>query len=108
MVKKINYVKSNKKFSELRKNALTLDELEKDFSDEDKKIIEKERKYYELLMQMRKTREKKGLTQTKLAKISGIPRTTLVKIESGYRNVTIEKLLVIADALDKKLEIRFV
>jgi len=53
------------------------------------------------------TREKKGLTQEQLSKLSGVPRTTIAKIESGNRNVTIEKLMVIAGAMGKSLEIKF-
>ncbi len=40
----------------------------------------------ELLMSMTSKRLNQGLTQAKLAETSGVPRTTISKIESGSRN----------------------
>jgi transcriptional regulator with XRE-family HTH domain len=37
-----------------------------------------------------------------------IPRSTISKIESGKRNICFDKLVQIAEALGKDLEIRFV
>jgi len=105
---KITYIKTNKGLNDFKKLGVTLDEMAKDFTKEEKQEIEKERRYYELLMKMRRMREKKGLTQEKLSVLSGVPRTTIAKIEAGNRNVTVEKLMVIADAMGTTLDIRFV
>jgi len=57
---------------------------------------------------LKELRSKKKLTQEDLAIISGIPRTTISRIETGKRNISIDKLIMIANALDRDLEIRFV
>jgi len=101
----IEYVKTTKTLEEIRKLGVPLSELEKNFTEEDKK--EKEQRYYETLLAMKKLRERKNLTQQKLSRLSGIPRTTITKIESGNRNVTIDKLMSIAAAMDTTLVIKF-
>ena len=45
-------------------------------------------------------RKKHGWTQEKFAKISGVERSSLARIESGGVNSTINKLRQIAKALD--------
>lgn len=60
------------------------------------------------LREIQELREKYQLTQYQLSIKSGIPRSTISKIENGKRNVSFDKLLKIADALDKDLEIKFV
>jgi len=57
---------------------------------------------------LKELRSKKKLTQEDLAIISGVPRTTISRIETGKRNISIDKLIMIANALDRDLEIRFV
>ncbi len=57
---------------------------------------------------LKELRSKKKLTQEDLAIISGVPRTTISRIETGKRNISIDKLILIANALDRDLEIRFV
>jgi DNA-binding XRE family transcriptional regulator len=73
---------------------------------ERKESIEEEVKYYETLYALREEREKLGYTQEDLSQKTGIPRETINRIESGRRNVTLDKLLSIASAM--KLEIKFV
>jgi DNA-binding XRE family transcriptional regulator len=70
--------------------------------------IENRKKYYSTLMDLYKVRSTSGITQQELADRSGIPRATISKIESGVRNVTIETLMKLAEALGKKLEINLV
>lgn len=54
---------------------------------------------------IKKYREKKNLTQTELAKISGISRSIIVGLEAGtYTTTTTDTLLKIAKALDVKVE----
>ena len=60
------------------------------------------------LRQIRELRENYQITQDTLSIKSGVPRSTISKIETGKRNVSIEKLIKIANALGKDLEIRFV
>jgi len=50
---------------------------------------------------LRKTRELKGLSQEKLARLSDVANNTIVKIEVGKnKNPTLETLKKIAKALD--------
>ena len=50
-------------------------------------------------------RLEKKLTQTELAKISGVSRTVIAQLESGVRiNVTVETMLKISKALGKSVE----
>ncbi|BAN74257.1 MULTISPECIES: helix-turn-helix transcriptional regulator [Lacticaseibacillus] len=50
-------------------------------------------------------REEAGLTQAKLAEKSGVPKTTIVRIENGS-NTTIETLTKLANALGRPLTLR--
>ncbi len=81
----------------------------------DKYISKEQQKLNEIRAHMRvatrrlkEEREKTGMTQEILASKAGIPRTTLTKIESGYQNVSILKLMKVADAMDMDLEIQLV
>ena len=50
-------------------------------------------------------RRKKGLTQRKLAKISGVSYNTIIKIErGGIPNPTIETVLKLSQALNIKID----
>ena len=104
----ISYYKTKKSPKEIKKMTVSLKELDKDFTEEEKRQIRVQAKYYETLMGLRQLRKKRNLTQEKLAKKAKIPRTTVSKIESGNRNVTVETLMNLAHAMGKKLEIRFV
>lgn len=54
---------------------------------------------------VKRFRKKRGLSQDKLAKLSDVTLTTLVKIESGAnKNPTIKTLKKIADALEVSLD----
>jgi alanine racemase len=53
---------------------------------------------------IRNTRQSAGLTQEELAIKTGIPRTTIAKIESGFRNTTLKTLLTLTSALNIDLE----
>ena len=54
---------------------------------------------------IKKYRLKKGISQDKLAKLSDITYTTLVKIESGVNNnPTIKTLKKISDGLDVRVD----
>lgn len=88
-----------------RPSTMTLDEFVKDFSPEQRRIVEEETRYYYLLTSFREAREKQGITQAELAQSANVDRVTLNRIESGLRNATIGTLDKIAHALGMKLEI---
>jgi len=104
---KINKIKTRKSLKYIRENSVSFDVIEKSFSKKDLNIIDKYIKEYDLLFKIREERRKKRLTQEKLARLANLPRTTITKIESGRRNVTIATLLSIARALGKELVIEF-
>ncbi len=92
-----------------KKNLITIEEyIKKNFTSEDVKEIERVANQRIALREMKELREKYGYSQDTLSIKSGIPRSTISKIETGNRNVSISKLVQIANALDRDLEIRFV
>jgi len=54
--------------------------------------------------QIKKQRAEKGLSQTRLAEICGMEKSSLSKIESGLVNVSFLSLLKISKALEVSLE----
>ena len=77
----------------------------KDLTPKEQKIIDQEKKYYHLVVSLKKKRKQLGLTQQKLAKLAELPRTTITKVESGYRNTTLQTLMSIAQAMGSEFEI---
>ncbi len=54
---------------------------------------------------IKQVREAKGITQEKLAELSGVSRGTIVALESGEAKITTTKTLVkLADALNTTVE----
>src|SRR4051812_29758781 len=49
-------------------------------------------------------REKRGLTQSALAKLSGVPRSTVANLESGDGNPSLQNLARISGSLQVSLE----
>lgn len=90
----------------LRENSIPLKEFGKDFTKGEKQVVEDEKRYYKMVVGLRKARQAKGLTQEELARKAKLPRTTITKIESGSRNATLKTLMTLAGAMGKKLEIR--
>jgi putative transcriptional regulator len=88
--------------------TISLEEFTQGFTDKQKKIVENEMRYYDVLNSLKKIRKEVGLTQAELASKADIPRTTVTKIESGKYNPTLSTLMVLAQALDKQLQIRLV
>jgi DNA-binding XRE family transcriptional regulator len=78
------------------------------FSEEEIKKLDKKVEERIALRKIQELRKELNLTQEALSMKSGIPRSTISKIESGKRNVCFDKLVQIAEALGKDLEIRFV
>jgi len=87
---------------------LPLAKLIKNLSNAERKTVVEEKRYFSLVNKLRRLREEKGFTQAYLAKKSNIPRTTIVRIESGERNATLNTLISIAHGLGKELDIRLV
>jgi transcriptional regulator with XRE-family HTH domain len=51
-------------------------------------------------------REKKGWSQTKLSKVSGVPQSTISEIENGIRkNPTFKTIQKLAKALGESMEV---
>jgi DNA-binding XRE family transcriptional regulator len=96
---------NEKKLKEL---AIPLEQLLSGLTDEEKKYVEEEKKYYKIVMAMRAKRKKMGMTQEKLAMKANLPRTTITKVESGSRNTTLQTLMNIAHAMDSKLIVKFI
>jgi ribosome-binding protein aMBF1 (putative translation factor) len=87
----------------IRKNGIPLEKVLSKFTQEQRDRIESGARYYILLQNLRKERKAKGLTQQQLATKVNMPRTMITKIESGNRNVTVETLMQIAQAMGKNL-----
>lgn len=104
----LKHIKDKKFIKKLRKYTISHKEVLKKYTKEERKQIKMEAKYFSLLNCVRVVRSNSDITQVELSRRSGIPRETISKIESGNRNVTIGKLVKLADALGKTLEIRFV
>jgi DNA-binding XRE family transcriptional regulator len=99
--------KTNKSEKFIRANTVPFIKLYKDLTPDQRIEVEKRKRYYQIMMLMRRSRMEKGLTQTNLAKLVNLPRTMITKIESGERNVTIETLMNIAQVMGKELVVDF-
>ncbi|HKA87379.1 MAG TPA: XRE family transcriptional regulator [Haliangiales bacterium] len=53
---------------------------------------------------LRYVRERRGLTQSQLAKLCGVPRSTIANVETGAANPTLSVLARVAGALQLSLE----
>ncbi|HQA98743.1 MAG TPA: helix-turn-helix transcriptional regulator [Candidatus Dojkabacteria bacterium] len=84
---------------EVEKKLFTQEEIERI----DRKVEDKL-----ALRALRDLRNELSLTQEELAIKSGIPRTTISKVENGQRNISIYKLVQIANSVDRDLQISFV
>ena len=62
----------------------------------------------DVINQYIKIRKEKGLSQEKVANLSGIARTNIIRIEAKRNVPTIEVLLKLAEAIDMDLEVKFV
>jgi len=102
----MNEYKTKLSFKEIRKKTISLADLKKNLTKEQKQIVENEKRYYKMVVGLKKAREKQGLTQEALARKANLPRTTITKIESGNRNATLETLMALAGAMGKRLEVR--
>jgi DNA-binding XRE family transcriptional regulator len=88
--------------------AIPIEEVYEKLSQEDKMKVAEFEAQYEALFALREAREKSGLTQSELATRSGVPQETISKIESGKRNVELNTLISLGNALGKKVRIEFI
>jgi transcriptional regulator with XRE-family HTH domain len=62
-------------------------------------------KEHPLAMNLKKLREKKGLSQDRLAKLADVANNTIIKIEQGENiNPTLDTLRKIAKAIDVSVD----
>ena len=87
-------VKFDEFLAEQRKNP----SFENGFLKEDAKL--------ENAIALLRARENAGLSQRELAERSGVPQSTIARIERGY-NTSIDTLSKIAFALNKRVKIKF-
>ena len=92
--------------AKIKKQTVTLKDFARDITKDERKFIDTEKKYYQIIVALRKKREYLGFTQEKLAKLSKLPRTTITKVESGSRNATLQTIMSIAQAMGKNVELR--
>lgn len=93
--------------AKLKKLTISLKDFNADVTKEEQKFIEAEKKYYNLVVSLKKKRQDLGFTQEKLAELSKLPRTTITRVESGSRNATLQTLMSMAQAMGKSIELKF-
>ena len=88
---------------------MTFEELKKEvLSDPKKKRLYDEIDVeYQIAIAISCARDKMGMTQSQLSKITGIDRSDISRLENADANPTVLTLQKIAVALDKKLDISF-
>ena len=89
---------SNIQFEDYLNEQLKDPELKKEFDNETTKL--------ESAIALSEVRKSEGLSQRELSAISNIPQSTIARIESGA-NTSIDTLTKIANAIGKKLVIKF-
>jgi DNA-binding XRE family transcriptional regulator len=92
--RKIKTISYKEAFKEFRKNPKY------------REMVKSKRRYFETLIALKKTREKKGLSQEELAELAGLPRVTIARIETGQQNTTVDTLISMASAMGKRIEIK--
>ena len=96
---------NQKMVNKIKKYSITLEEFNKNLTIEDKREIERERKYYKVIVALRQLREDLGLTQAALARKAQLPRTTISKVESGDRNARLHTLMAMAQGMGKNMKL---
>jgi len=71
------------------------------------KEIERLKPYYQIINQLLYLRKERNLTQKELAELINTTQSCVARLESGKYNPSLRFLQKIADACDKKIEIKF-
>ena len=83
------------------------DELRISQSVEGREAYERARRLFELGMQVRELRRRRGLTQTQLARLAGTNQAAIARLESGGPEPRLSTLERIGRALDADLVVSF-
>lgn len=97
--------KTKTKTKPIQPQTVSVDDISHDFTDEDWQMVAREKKYYKLVTSLRKRRIEIGLTQQQLAIKANLPRATIVKVESGTRNATLDTLMQMASSMGREVVI---
>jgi transcriptional regulator with XRE-family HTH domain len=81
-------------------------ELNKD--PEFRKEYDRQKPYYDLILEIVRRRNELNFTQKDLAERSGTHQSSISRIESGEHDIRLGTLIAIAEALKAKVEIRLV
>jgi ribosome-binding protein aMBF1 (putative translation factor) len=63
---------------------------------------------YDTALVMRKARKDSGLSKGELSAKSGVPKSTITRVESGMRNFSVQILIKLLGAMGKELKIEIV
>jgi len=61
-----------------------------------------------IISKIAQVRLEKGFSQTQLAKLTGMHRSNICRIESGRQNISIDTLIRVFDALGKDISIELI
>lgn len=92
----------------MKNKPIALNQWSEKFTRSQKQKAKIDNNYHEVIKEFKETRKKLGLTQQELADKANTDRTVITKIETGARNTTLSSLMMLAEAMDKKLKISFV
>lgn len=92
------------------KNLIPFETVKKDFLKkypEEETNLNKDILALEIIFKLRAEREKLKVTQSQLAKLSGVNQDKISRIENGLHNPTIITIHKLAQGLGKKVNITF-
>lgn len=97
---------NKKAYEKLIPLSKVIEEL--NFSPQEDAEIAENIRMYDLMNEIREIKKEKSLNNQKLSELSGIPRPEVSKILNGRVNVSVKRLMALARAMGKKLEIKLV
>ena len=91
-------------------NVSTLEELlfELDKDAGFRREYQRQKPFYDLIIEIIKRREELGLTQRDLADRAGTHQSAISRLESGRHNARLSTLIDVGEAMSARLEIRYV
>lgn len=69
------------------------------------RMYREEKELLDVALKIAKTRKQKKLTQGELARKVGMHQSAIARIESGEENITLQTLIKITNALDKRVRV---